>query len=183
MQKTTKHKIEITFAILVLIAVFVLIWFLLRPTEQGVIDTAPIVQEEEDPITFRVSQPPPGPVEVAPTTVVRTFVERFGSYSNESEFTHIEDIATMSTPALQGRLLSIASEARATAGEEYYGISTYVIAMNEIARDDAAASYTVTTQRKESLNSPANTTTVYQDISISLVKDGTGWLVSDFQWQ
>lgn len=183
MQKATKHKIEITFAILVLIAVFVLIWVLLRPTDSEIIDTAPIVQEEEEPITFRVSQPPPGPVEVAPTTVVRSFVERFGSYSNESDFTNIDDIATMSTPALQGRLLSIASEARATAGEDYYGISTYVIAMNETARDAVAASYMVTTQRKESVESPANTTTVYQDISISLVKDGTNWLVSDFQWQ
>lgn len=129
------------------------------------------------------AQPPPGPVEVLPTTVVRTFVERLGSYSNQAKASNIDDIVELSTEALQPRLILLADQARSNSGDGYYGVSTYVIAMNEIARDDQNVSYTVTTQRHESIDSPANTTMIYQDIQVSLVKNGVDWLVSDFQWQ
>ncbi|MCH8049694.1 hypothetical protein IH979_03225 [Patescibacteria group bacterium] len=185
MEETTKKRLEVLLAILILIGVVVLVLFLLlrRPPSEEAEEVQPEVEEMMEVAPIEEAFIPPGPHEVAPQTVIRVFVERFGSYSSESNYENVDDVLQMTTPSLQPRLEQLASDARRNSSNIYYGISTRIIAMNEIELTDKAAVFSITTQREESIDSPANTTVRYQDIVVELVKDGLGWLVDDFEWK
>ena len=73
-------------------------------------------------------------------------------------------------------------QARASSSEAYYGVSTTVIGLTKQVVTDDEVEFLVTTQRRESIDSPANTVVKYQDINVTLVPSGDTWLVSDFSW-
>lgn len=182
MQPSTKKRLEIAAALLIILALLILIWFLFRQPSE------PEEVSEPDEVATTVPElttddiKPDEPVESLPQTTVRVFIERFGSFSSESDYSNVEDVMALVTPALQNELQALAEEARASSGGAYYGVSTYIVTMTEIARTDTTASYSVTTQREEAIESPGNISLRYQDIEISLVKDGLDWLVSDYYW-
>lgn len=176
-----KKTWEMLGAILIVIALIVLIvWLVGRKAtetqEPDISDTVPMV---EFPTEIDLS----GPVEYRPNPVARAFVERFGSFSSESGYQNIEDVMVLATTSLQSRLQSIADEARTSIESSYYGVTTKVVAMEIVEETENSASLLVTTQRNESIDSPANTTIEYQEIDLDMVRQGDTWLVSDFQWR
>ena len=186
MDPMKKKKLEIILAVVVILAVIIIliILFWKRPsTEPEVTDETPT----ELPDGSDITQPdvdyevPEGPQEQLPQTAVRVFVERFGSFSSESDYINIDDILPMATASLQPRLESVADQARGGNGT-YYGISTKIITIEELSNDGSTAAYYITTQRQEAIDTPANTTIRYQDIEVTLVKNGLNWLVNDFAW-
>jgi hypothetical protein len=125
---------------------------------------------------------PPAPL-ANPQTTTMIFVERFSSYSSESDFANVTDVMPLVTASLGARLQQIAQQERAKGTDQaYYGISTKVISEKVVAQTDVTAEYLVSTQRAESIGSPGNTTVRYQDITVKLVKEGDAWKVSDFSW-
>ncbi|MFH1767334.1 MAG: hypothetical protein ABH826_04570 [Patescibacteria group bacterium] len=177
--QVTKKTWEVIGAITIVLALIIIIIFILfkeKTTDlEDLSDTVPIVEFPEE---IDLS----GPVEYLPNPIARSFVERFGSFSTESDYANVDDVMSLATVSLQTRLHRIAEEARQSISSAYYGVSTKVIAMEVVAETDSAASIKITTQRKESIDSPANTTISYQEIDLELVRNGDSWLVDNFQW-
>lgn len=177
-----KKTWEVLGAILILVIFIIVLVIALstskepQPDDVGISDTVPEVIFPDVPVAT-------GDPVIMPNPVARAFVERFGSFSTESDYANIEDVMALATSGLQSRLQGIIAEARRTAGSAYYGVSTRVIAMEVVEETETSASLRITTQRQESIDSPANTTSSYKEIDVKLVREGDTWLVNDFSWQ
>ncbi len=178
-----KHKIEIIIAVLILLGLAVLLWwYFARP----VIEEQRLEEEELE----RLDEDGDGEIDTIdtsdlpdqPETIARVFVERFGSFSSESGYENIDDILVLATSSLQSQLEAIADEARSQDSGAYYGVSTTVLTIEEVSASETSMSYVITTQREESIDSPANTSIRYQEIELTLVASGDTWLISSFAW-
>lgn len=176
-----RKKIEIIIAVLILIALIVLVVFLLTrkkpedatptPDDTNITDELPPIEPEDVP----------PPQAVSAQTISRIFVERFGSYSSESDFQNITDVLSLATPAFQSQLQTLAATQKPS--EEYYGVSTFVISNKITAETETTMTLMVTTQRREAIGTPGNSSTRYQDIEVRLEKVGEDWLISGYTWQ
>jgi hypothetical protein len=177
-----KRKIEIVIAVLILLGVIVLLWFLL--------------QKESDKIQ-RDSQPEPVAIDdtffdevmvdvapvMMPQPIARTFVERFASFSTEADYSNVDDVLPIVTSDLRIALQDIAEEARAEQSGAYYGVSTSVITISISEETETTATLAITTQREEAFGNPGNTAVRYQDIELQMIRDGDEWFVSAFTWK
>lgn len=178
------RKNEVLIAVGIIMALAMLLFFILRtPSEDAPNNTTGGTQAED---TADVAEVDPADIpaqqEVSASTIGRIFVERFGSYSTESGYTNIDDVVTLATAELGARLERLAEDARAEEIGDYYGVSTRIISTKTEVSTETEAVFLVTTQRQESFDTPGNTSVRYQDIRVSLVKEGESWLVSDFTW-
>lgn len=187
----TRHKIELGVAILVILGFIALLVFLLRKEPDAVVVVDDGGQEQLDDAGDRPSKPVtkvdpediPTTTQVSATTIARTFVERFGSYSSETDFANVEDLLTLATDDFREELEDIVRKARKNSGSAYYGISTIVISTKVVTQSDVATTLRIVTQREEAIDDPANATVRYQEIVVDLVKDGDSWLIDGFTWQ
>ena len=181
----TKRKVEIIAAltVLLLLVVFVL-WLLLRQPR-----TETPEQPEQNIATDDLPPIDPAEIpqqnEVAAATVGRIFVERFGSYSSESDFANVDDVMSLATDRFQRELQGLVTQYRAstTANQEYSGISTFVITTKTLEVSETNTSLLITTQRKEAVGNPGNASLRYQDVELALVKVDDAWLVDSLQWR
>lgn len=179
-----RHKIEVGVAIAVVLGLFVLLFVLLRAPsteEQKPSGTVPVADQKPEVPEVESVDIPSQPLVSAQTTA-RNFVERFGSFSSDTNYLNIDDVLPLATKALQRRLEDLAAEARENASDSYYGVSTRAIIFTVEKEADAAVTMLVTTQRQESIDSPANTSVRNQQIRVDIVNDGNGWLIDDFAW-
>ncbi len=178
------RKTEVAIALLVILMLIAVLLFLFRKNESANVNSEPkttITETVTDTTTETVTTPV-APQHATATTVARIFVERFGSYSTDVDYANVTDVLPMVTDSLKTQLQDIAEDARKTADDSYYGVSTNVIKITEDAKSDIATTLTVKTQREEAFGSPSNTTVRYQDIRVEFVKVGEDWLVSAFTW-
>lgn len=115
-------------------------------------------------------------------TVVKTFVERYGSFSTEANYANLRDVLPLMTGELEAE--TRATLANPPAAEEYYGVTTRVVAVNVEKMDEAAgtASVTVSTQREEAKGAPQNISIKYQNITLTLQKVAGEWRVASATW-
>lgn len=183
----TRHKIEMAVAaliVLMLIAVLLLM-------KKDVIDEdketntgrTPVANDTGTGVSEVDPDDIPSQTEVSASTITRTFVERFGSYSSEADYQNVDDVADLATTSFAQELETLAERARANATDAYYGVSTIVLSTKVQSESDTAMKMLVLTQREEAFDSPENTTVRYQDITVDLVKSGDDWLVDGFEWQ
>lgn len=180
----SRRQVEVITAVLVLIALVVVLFLIFRKPQQTVETTT-----ETETQTQAMPEVQPEDVLAVSTvsagTVTRTFIERFGSYSSESNFANVDDILSLATPEYRTELEALVAGYRrnfdATAG--YSGVSTVVITLKATAETETTATFAVTTQREEAVGNPGNTTLRYQDAEVSLVKAGDNWLVNDLVWK
>ena len=163
-----------------------LLWLLLKPkaepgTDTPVTEPEPVAQQlpEVNPADI------PAPGVVSASTIARTFIERFGSYSSQSDFANVDDIRVLATASFQAELDQQVAELRSVTDAEggYTGVSTTVISMKTVSETETETTFLITTQREESVGTPGNTSVRYQDVEVSLVKSGDSWLISDVTWQ
>lgn len=183
---TRKTEIGIAVGVLVLLIIVVLAIILRQqPNSQPVAsnqDSSQPTVTTPTPVTETPAVPVPAPV-ASPTTTTMIFVERFASYSSESDFANVTDVVPLVTSTLATRLQASAKEQQINSADRaYYGISTKVISQKVQEQTDSAATLLVSTQRAESIGSPGNTTVRYQDITVMLVKEGDSWKVNDYSW-
>lgn len=181
---TRRRKILILSALL-LAVILLLLWWLMRgtpdrPTAQPVVTPVPKVIEPGSP----QAQAPQVAERVQASgaeTVAKVFAERYGSFSTEAEFGNLRDAAALATPEFAARLLAQADSG--TAGGEYYGVTTRVIALTAEEMGETTARFSVSTQRQEAKGSPQGATVRYQAMTVELEKAGEAWLVSDAAWE
>ena len=98
------------------------------------------------------------------------------------DYENVEDVMGLSTASLTSRLEALLIDARNDPDTGYYGVSTQVLSIETLSQTEAIAELNITTQRIESFDSPANTSSRLQDIEVTLTKNGTRWLVDDYTW-
>lgn len=188
---TRRTKIIIAIVIIVLILVALLLFWLRFFTNRGT--PAVVVVEEEvagqesvtttPPIAQIPAEEPRTNTEVSIESLSLTFTERYGSYSNESNFANLDDLEPLMTSRLQAELAALA--ASTTVDDVYYGITTRVISINTISLDETTGSATVEvlTQREEAIGSPLNAEVRYETMVLELLKQGGVWKVDDATWK
>lgn len=113
------------------------------------------------------------------------FAERFGSYSNQSNFQNIRDLQIFMTDSMKRWSENYINSFTARDNSIYYGVTTKALNAQLIKySEDKEAEILVKTQRRESVGNTANSTISYQDISIKLKKErGDIWKVDGAFWE
>lgn len=116
-----------------------------------------------------------------------SFAERFGSFSNQSDYKNISDLKPYMTVKMKKWADSYIAENRANGVSNiYYGIITKSVTYEYLSYDDdmGSAEIVVKARRRESVGISSNTTNVfYQDIKISLIKENGAWKIDSAYWQ
>ncbi len=115
------------------------------------------------------------------------FAERFGSFSNQSDYGNIRDLQIFMTNAMKSWSENYITDARAkkTQTSIYYGIVTKAISSQakQFDSDAGSAEILVKTQRRESAGAAGNSSVFYQDIIIKYAREQSVWRVDGIYWQ
>ena len=183
----TKATIIIVAGVVV-IAVIIGGFIWLNRADQPLAEMAPAPKAELDDTTAEV-------VKIAPPTVAekqaasigavaKTFVERFGSYSNQSGYSSLAELEALSTESfaawLQSNYVPELKKEHDPAGY-YYEISTEAPMIASVEQSATAAKFVVTTQRIEKTDNGEKT--FQQDIVLDMKKIGDEWRVDGAYWQ
>ncbi|MCU0679357.1 MAG: hypothetical protein MUC28_02845 [Planctomycetes bacterium] len=130
-------------------------------------------------------------VETAKDNVARmaaSFAERFGSFSNQSNFSNIIDLKIFMSSRMQAWADEYvrAQRHKMASNDIYFGITTKAIAQEVKHYDDhvGQAEVLVNTRRREAVNSIANVSNVFnQNIVITFIKEKGAWKVDTASWQ
>jgi hypothetical protein len=115
------------------------------------------------------------------------FAERFGSFSNQSDYGNFRDLQIFETAAMQAWAQNYISQAKAKKADTtvYYGIVTKSI-VTEVKQFDSSAGQAeilVKTQRRETTGTSAASPAYYQDIIVKYLLEGGAWKVDSADWQ
>lgn len=111
----------------------------------------------------------------------KSFVTRYGSYSNEANFANLEDVLPLASASFDAQLQNTIDTG--VPPEEYYGVSTSIVTVKVDEKSEATSQVTVTTQREEAVGSTQNTSVKYQDIVLTFVMEDGVWKVDSATWQ
>ena len=119
--------------------------------------------------------------------IASSFVERFGSYSNQSNYSNIKDLKMFMSNKMRDWADSFIVDQlkNARANSIYYGIITKVSTEELLEYDDVngKVSVLVNTRRREAIGASNNFSEVFdQSIVVSFVKDRGVWKVDSANW-
>ncbi len=193
----TRRKRLLFLALIALILLLVIIWILYvlfsKPEPEPVV-VEPIPEEIVLPIEEVVEREPTVTEQATAQeqatrtesadviSLSKTFVERYGSYSNEADFANLRDVLGLMTDDFAADTEAFIEDN--SAPEQYYGVTTRVITVTVESQDDDAgtAQVLVNTQREEADNSPQNTSVRYQEIRLLYIKQSGEWKVDSASW-
>ena len=119
-------------------------------------------------------------------SIARSFAERFGSYSNQSDYGNIDDFYDFMSSNMKdwadSYIVKLKNENKSN--ETYYGITTKALVEPVIQKFDPKSGKVevlVTTQREE-VSSSSDTKIYNQDIKIVFIKENGNWLVDEATW-
>ena len=117
--------------------------------------------------------------------IAMTFAERFGSYSNEGNFSNLTEAKDLMSARMQEWAKNLTTSQENNSPESYYGVTTIAVSASIDSLDQSlgTAAVTVTTQRRESKVSTVNPRVFYQKLILKLVNNGAGWKVDEATWQ
>lgn len=130
-------------------------------------------------VTGKATPPPPDLLDIS-----RSFAERFGSFSNQSDFENVEGLKPFMTPAMRTWADAFIRDAAAKADPSapYYGITTRTLeAVAENVQGEGAI-VLVKTQRREVKGATAPRV-FYQNLSLILKKVEGEWRVEKAEWK
>jgi hypothetical protein len=142
----------------------------------------PIVNENS-----AVPQPPPPPDDRSNLRRVASFfAERFGSFSNQSDYENIDELKVLMTARMRTWADSyVTAQREAKQGSAvYFGVTTRAISTDVTEFDEAGpATVKVSTQRSQESGETFKTKVYYQDMVIDFVKEGEIWKIDSAIWQ
>lgn len=146
----------------------------------------PQAQEQQKPPPPPQAQPILTAQQVDLVTIVVPFVERFGSFSNQSNYQNFEDLLPFMSSSMRAWAEAKIADARSKPFPSLYkGVTTKVLKHTSLSLDEqrGVAGFKVTTQRKELLGTSDNFKVYLQDIVVRLVKQDSLWVVDSARWQ
>jgi hypothetical protein len=121
------------------------------------------------------------------TRMAESFAERFGSFSNQSNFANILDLKLFMSEKMKKWADNYITTHRGENDSEiYYGITTKAIGHKVIDWNDDAGTgqVLVNTRRREATSSTLNSANAFsQDVLINFVKERGAWKVDSAFWQ
>lgn len=145
-----------------------------RPVEQP-----PAAEEEEEE-----------PVQIDTrshlTRLAAAFAERYGSFSNTSNFENLSDLTVFMSVSMTARTEQYVENARAegSTSAEYFGITTRALSTEVTALDETAGSAKVMVQtQRQAVSGSTGESVYYQEIMIEFVQEGGVWKVDAIEWQ
>lgn len=108
-----------------------------------------------------------------------SFVERYGSYSNQTDFENLIDLEPFMSQNLKTWADNFVAEKRKSVIENqpYYGITTKTLKKELISYDEDLVKIKVSTQRSETVGADFNTKVFYEDYVVELIKEEGIWKV------
>ncbi len=119
--------------------------------------------------------------------VARSFAERFGSYSNQSNYSNIEDLEVFMSSKMKNWAKKYVNDLRTNSSYsgEFYGITAKALVEPEVLKFESGKSpveILIKTQREESVGNELPRS-FKQDINIRFIKEGGEWLVDSAVWK
>ncbi len=149
--------------------------------------STPVVTTNTTVTATNVAQPSRPPLEQELQRLSRSFAERYGSYSNQTNFANLENLFVFMTPSLQRTTQRFIDDERAKQRDTsvYYGITTRVISVEtkSFSENSGTASFVLHTYRRESIGTTSNSKTFEQALTITMQKDDGTWKVADAVWE
>lgn len=119
--------------------------------------------------------------------VANAFAERFGSYSNQSDFKNLDDLNIFMTDSMKNWIRTYKTDLQQTYSDfdTYYAIETKAISSQIESLDETLGlgQIMIKTQRQEYKNDPNNPRIFYQDIKINVKNVDGQWKVDGAYWQ
>ncbi len=119
--------------------------------------------------------------------IASSFAERFGSYSNHSDYENITDLKVFMSVKMAVWADRFIKESREKSDYAaiYEGVVTKAVSseIKNINLGEGEAEISVKTQKIKLSGAISNFSTEYEDISISFVKEGGVWKVDSAYWQ
>lgn len=117
-------------------------------------------------------------------TLARSFAERYGSHSNQSDFENLEDLFPFMTERMSRDSQKYVADQRAKkeVAIAYSGTTTKALSAAFVERADNSAVMNVATQRREIGSNSATPRIYYQDLTLTFVKVGEQWKVDKAEW-
>ncbi|MFH1233969.1 MAG: hypothetical protein V1649_05000 [Patescibacteria group bacterium] len=198
--KTVGIIIIITGLILIIGIVYLIFFYRFSsPTEPAIIQQPSAIIKPQQPVQQPVATPLTGTT-VKVTKIKKTginqddlariasaFAERFGSYSNQSDYGNVRDLKLFMSSKMQVWADNYISQAQANHQQTaiYYGVTTKAIAseVKQFNNESEQAEILIKTQRREATGATANAATFYQNIIIKFVREQGAWKVDSANWQ
>lgn len=113
--------------------------------------------------------------------VARNFTERYGSGSNQNDFSNLVEAEAYATKSYAAVLrVQIAQGRLANVTVPYHGFVTKALVVTFAKLTSSSAVIVVSAQRQETAG--ADTKTYNQDLHLDLLKVGTTWQVNAAEW-
>lgn len=116
----------------------------------------------------------------------KSYAERLGSYSTQSDYGNFTDLKIYMTASLQAWADKYVAEQKASAkSDSYYGITAKALTTEVKSFDDAAgtAEIIVTTERRESTEKIGGGEPFTQKLDLSFLKVNGEWLMDKAYWE
>jgi hypothetical protein len=119
--------------------------------------------------------------------IASSFAERFGSYSNQSDYRNFEELSIFMTESVRKWAASYKEQLKKQnpSIDTYYALETKAIStkINSLDEQAGTSEILVKTQRQEFNNTLNNPRIFYQDILLKLIKVNNEWKVNGVYWQ
>ena len=203
-KKTTGIYIIFLGLIALLVAIYFMFFYKPAQIEEVVVEDIEIIPEPKKELPIQlpiIEQPKP---EIIPTEQRRevtrdeiiqvelqrlamSFVERYGSFSNQSNFQNLKDLMVFMSSGMQVRINDYIAKSLNQRGDSsiYYGMSTKAVVANVhvLNEDEGQAVILVKTLRQEATGSINNVSEKNQNVEIIFVKERGAWKVDEATWQ
>lgn len=142
------------------------------------------------PVTAKKIELTPAKVDIGEESLKQmagSFAERFGSFSNQSNFENISDLKVFMSNKMarwaDSYIVEMAAKREQT--DIYYGISTTAVEKDVKSYSDSLGKVEilVKTQRREATGATSNFIVKYENILIIFLKENDAWKVDSAEWQ
>ena len=183
------RKLLIFIVAFTLALVAFVVWWFTRPAPQvnvqPVNTTTEVTPAELQPWQTTTSPAVPAtPEQVAQTSAKNfalRFVEIYGSYSSDAPYQNLKTVDYMFTSNFKQIVEAQTAQTEPAGG--FYGVTTKALTAQVSNQTESSATVLISTQRQELFSRTGEPQLRYQDIKVTLVKQGQSWLVESAEWQ
>lgn len=191
----TKIIIWIVGGIVVIVLVAGVLWWVLRVRKDGTsgvsnvrtgqgsgaINPLPSISLEEAKSNLPRVNVKEMKQQTAVAVVVREFVERFGSFSPESNMVNFDEVKPLATESFITWMEGYKKQALVSLPSDVKGITTRFVSLKTLSGDVAHQFVEVATQREENLGFSKRV--YYQRILVKLALESNEWKIDAAYWQ
>jgi len=193
----TKKISAILIIIIFLVVMIGLVYFMFfyTPSEPNATMEKQVVNSQPDAVQTVIQEP------VAQTKVISnqiigeaelkkisaSFVERYGSYSNQSGYKNIKELNVFMSKSMQSWASNYIEQTLSSNSDTsvYYGITTKAVVVETVEFSDelSSASFIVYAQRVENFGSNGSQRSFQQKATVDMIKEDGTWKVNRVVWE